>query len=97
MLTCRIGNITVGRNAPPVRLMAVINTSPPESFFSKSFVPPESVFSTAQRCADDGADIIDIGARSTAPNAPVIPVETERERVTDVLKQIDGLGDSSLS
>jgi dihydropteroate synthase len=71
--------------------MAVINTSP-ESFFSKSFVPPESVFSTAQRCADDGADIIDIGARSTAPNAPVIPVETERERVTDVLKQIDGLG-----
>ncbi|KAF1076664.1 dihydropteroate synthase [Methanogenium sp. MK-MG] len=89
MLTCRIGNITVGKNAP-VRLMAVINASP-ESFFSKSFVPPGSVLSTAQRFADEGADIIDIGARSTAPDSPTIPVHTERERITDVLKHIEGL------
>lgn len=87
MLTCRIGNITVGKNSP-VRLMAVINASP-ESFFSKSFIPPESVIRTVQRFVDDGADIIDIGARSTAPDSPVIPLSTERERVTEVLRQIE--------
>ncbi len=90
MLTCRIGNITIGNNAP-VRLMAVVNASP-ESFFSKSFVPPESTLSTVRKFADEGADIIDIGARSTAPNSPIIPVHTERERVTDALKQIEGVG-----
>lgn len=90
MLTCRIGNVTVGKNAP-VRLMAVVNASP-ESFFSKSFVPPESVLKTVQKFADDGADIVDIGARSTAPNSPIIPVQTERERVTDILKHIEGVG-----
>ena len=90
MLTCRIGNITVGTNAP-VRLMAVVNASP-ESFFSKSFVPPGSVLSTVRKFAEDGADIIDIGARSTAPNSPIIPVHTERERVTDILKLIEGVG-----
>lgn len=90
MLTCRIGNITVGKNAP-VRLMAVINASP-ESFFSKSFVPPELVLSTVHKYSDDGADIVDIGARSTAPNSPAIPVSTERERVTEVLAHIEGSG-----
>ncbi|WFN35428.1 dihydropteroate synthase [Methanogenium sp. S4BF] len=90
MLTCRIGNITVGKDAP-VRLMAVINASP-ESFFSKSFVPPGSVLHTVQKFSEDGADIIDIGARSTAPNSPQIPVHTERERVTEVLTQIEGTG-----
>jgi dihydropteroate synthase len=90
MLTCRIGNVTVGNNAP-VRLMAVINASP-ESFFSQSFVPSEAIADTARQFSDDGADIIDIGARSTALNSPIIPVHTERERVTDVLRQMEGLG-----
>ena len=71
--------------------MAVINASP-ESFFSKSFVPPESILSTVHRFADAGADIIDVGARSTAPDSPVLPVQTERERVTETLKQIEGSG-----
>ncbi|WAI01304.1 dihydropteroate synthase [Methanogenium organophilum] len=71
--------------------MAVMNASP-ESFFSKSFVPPESIVTTAQRFVDDGADIIDIGARSTAPNSPVIPLSTETKRVTETLRQIEGMG-----
>lgn len=90
MLTCRIGNISIGTNSP-VRLMAVINASP-ESFFSKSFIPPESILRTVQRFIDDGADIIDVGARSTAPNSPPLPVQTERERVTETLRQIEGTG-----
>jgi len=90
MQTCRIGNVTVGKDAP-IRLVAVINASP-ESFYSKSFIPSESVVCTARQFADDGADIIDIGARSTAPNSPLIPVHTERERVTDVLRHIEGMG-----
>jgi len=90
MLNCRIGTISIGTNSP-VRLMAVMNASP-ESFFSKSFIPPESIVQTAQRFFDDGADIIDIGARSTAPDAPPIPVSTERDRVTETLRQMEGMG-----
>ncbi|NLO77515.1 MAG: dihydropteroate synthase [Methanomicrobiales archaeon] len=90
MQTCRVGNVTIGKDAP-VRLMAVINASP-ESFYAKSFIPSESVVCTAQQFIDDGADIIDIGARSTAPNSPSIPIQTERERVTEVLRHMEGMG-----
>jgi dihydropteroate synthase len=51
----------------PVRLMAVINVSP-ESFFAASVrLDEEALRTAAQRAVEEGADIIDIGAKSTAP------------------------------
>ncbi|WP_235855657.1 dihydropteroate synthase [Methanofollis fontis] len=82
--------MAVGGGAPP-RLMGVINCSP-ESFFSGSFVPCRSIRERALSMIDEGADLIDIGARSTAPGSAPIPVKEEIERITTALTELDGSG-----
>ncbi|HDQ08043.1 MAG TPA: dihydropteroate synthase [Methanoculleus sp.] len=90
MLNCSIGKVGIG-DGEPARLMAVMNASP-ESFFSHSFVPREELWATATRFCEDGAEIIDLGARSTAPNAPVLSAVEEKERVCASLKELEGIG-----
>ncbi|NYT05612.1 MAG: dihydropteroate synthase [Methanomicrobiales archaeon] len=90
MQTCSLGGLAIGGDAP-VRLMGVINCSP-ESFFSGSYVAPDRVGIVASQFAASGADIIDVGARSTALNAPPISAALEKERVTAALKSLDGTG-----
>ncbi|SFM50181.1 dihydropteroate synthase [Methanolobus profundi] len=79
----------------PVRLMGVINLSK-ESFYKGSVVSNDSLLNVAQKMVDDGATILDIGARSTWPLAsPVIGEEEERNRMIpalDILKDnVDAL------
>ena len=90
MLSYYVGNVGIG-GGEPVRLMAVINASP-ESFFSSSYVPREQLRDTAIRFLDDGAEILDLGARSTAPNAPPLTAAEERTRVCASLKELEGIG-----
>jgi dihydropteroate synthase len=71
--------------------MGVINCSP-ESFYPGSFFPPDRVRAEATRMIGEGADIIDIGARSTAPGVPPIPVRVEAERMDRALAALDGSG-----
>lgn len=72
-------------------LMGIINISP-ESFFSGSYVPDEQIRIKAQVMVDQGADIIDIGGRSTAPGSRIISIAEEKERLTSALKTLDGSG-----
>ncbi|MBN2109620.1 MAG: dihydropteroate synthase [Methanosarcinaceae archaeon] len=79
----------------PVRLMGVINLSK-ESFYRGSVVSTDSLLDVARRMVDEGATLIDIGARSTWPLAkPVIDKEEEMERMIpalDILKDdVDAL------
>lgn len=69
--------------------MSVINISP-ESFFSGSYVPGDQIRRSAEMMIEQGADIIDIGARSTAPGSMVISIQEEIERVDSALKLLDG-------
>lgn len=71
--------------------MGVVNCSP-ESFFSGSYTRPEGVYEQAALLIEKGADIIDIGARSTAPlSAPITPAE-ESERMKIALSEFSGSG-----
>jgi len=90
MKTCRVNKLEIGGDAP-VRIMGVINVSN-ESFYSGSYVPPEEVHATAVAMIAQGADMIDIGARSTAPNTQAISGKTEAERIEAALKELDGSG-----
>lgn len=90
MRTTRIGTIRIG-GENPVRLMGVINTSP-ESFFSGSFVPANGVLAAADQMISAGADLIDIGARSTAPGSREISVSEECDRLKRCLSGLEGLG-----
>lgn len=90
MRHCVVNGITVGGDAP-VRIMGVINCSM-ESFYPHSYVPMESVHATATEMVEQGAAIIDIGARSTAPNVQQISGKVEAERIDEALKKLDGSG-----
>jgi len=90
MRQCVVNGIAVGGDVP-VRIMGVINVSH-ESFYSDSFVPVESVYKRAVEMVEEGASIIDIGARSTAPNVQQISGKTEAERIAAALTELDGSG-----
>ena len=90
MRPCTVNGISVGGDAP-VRLMGVINCSP-ESFYTDSFVQNDSVHTRAVEMVEAGASIIDIGARSTAPNTQQISGRTEAERIDAALAEMDGSG-----
>lgn len=90
MHRCTIGGLTVG-DGSPVRLMGVINCSP-ESFYSESYTPAGDVFSKACQLVEQGADIIDVGARSTAPGAPPLTRGEEAARMVQALSVLEGSG-----
>lgn len=71
--------------------MGVINCSP-ESFFSGSYTSPEGVYEQATQLIEKGAEIIDIGARSTAPLSAPISVAEETERMKTALSGLSGSG-----
>jgi dihydropteroate synthase len=90
MHRCVVKDITIGPGFP-VRLMGVINCSP-ESFFHASYVRPGSILARADKMVCDGAEIIDIGARSTAPLSPQVSEATEADRLSAALSEMDGSG-----
>jgi dihydropteroate synthase len=82
-----VKDIHIGRQRPV--LMGVLNISP-ESFYPGSFVPISAVHEAADKMTAAGAEILDIGARSTAPNSQPIPVSEEVERIRECLRQLNG-------
>ncbi|MCK9591717.1 MAG: dihydropteroate synthase [Methanoregula sp.] len=90
MRDCVVNKLRIGGDSP-VRLMGVINCSP-ESFYANSYIPTDFVHKTAVEMVEQGADLIDIGARSTAPNTQAISGSTEAERIDAALRELDGSG-----
>jgi dihydropteroate synthase len=90
MRPCVINKLTIGGDAP-VRVMGVINCSP-ESFYADSFIPTNEIHTKAVEMIEAGADMIDLGARSTAPNTQPISGTQEAERIEGALKELKGTG-----
>jgi len=90
MRQCRINKLEIGGDSP-VRVMGVINVSP-ESFYCDSFIPTTEIHAKATEMVEAGADILDIGARSTAPNSQAISGTAEAERIDAALKELKGTG-----
>lgn len=81
----------------PVRLMGVINLSK-ESFYKGSVVSTDSVLEVARKMVDDGATIIDLGARSTGPLAkPPVSREEELQRMLPALDMLRDNVDALIS
>lgn len=83
-----LAGVVVGGERP-VRIMAAINVSP-ESFYSGSVHRDRSALRAAAELAvEEGADFIDIGARSTAPYLDTeIPLDEELRRMTDAVETV---------
>ncbi len=80
----------------PARLMGVINLSE-ESFYKGSIVRAEHVAEAAVKMVEGGADMLDIGARSTAPGVNSISIEEEEKRLLPALKDVLGAVDVPVS
>ncbi len=89
MIEKTIAGLKVG-DAQPVRVMGVINLSR-ESFYKGSVVSPDSVLDAALKMVEEGADFIDVGARSTWPLAAKISKEEERARLIPAIKTLAGV------
>jgi len=85
----KIHNITIGDGVP--KILGVLNISP-ESFYSDSFTPEKEILRRVDAMKRDGADIIDLGARSTALHAPPLSAAEEKERVISALRKLDEAG-----
>lgn len=85
-ISTKIGRTLVGDTAPP-RIMGVLNVSQ-ESFFKDSYVIPQEIASRATAMIHNGADFLDIGARSTAPRSPHIAIEEEHARLCLALETL---------
>ncbi len=84
MIDKTIAGLKVG-DRQPVRVMGVMNLSR-ESFYSGSVVSADSVADAALKMIEEGADLIDVGARSTWPLAKKISKEEERSRLIPAIR-----------
>jgi len=90
-----LGRVPVG-DSQPVRLMGIINLSR-ESFYKGSVAGPGEALSLALSMQEQGADIIDLGAVSTAPGSPFVGESLERERLFPALEEVVGGLDIAVS
>ncbi|HEV8633650.1 MAG TPA: dihydropteroate synthase [Chloroflexota bacterium] len=81
MIGGTLGGLAVG-DAAPVRVMGVLNVSP-ESFYQGSVAADaDDLARRAERMAAEGADLLDVGAMSTAPFLEAaIAAEEEADRL----------------
>ena len=81
----KLGRLTVS-SKNGTKIMGIINTSP-ESFYKNSVkITKSEISKTAKKMEEDGADIIDIGAMSTAPYLKT--VISEKQELNRISKSI---------
>jgi dihydropteroate synthase len=87
-LAADLAGLKVG-DAYPVRVVGVINVSP-ESFYKGSIVTTrEEIAAATSKMVEEGAEILDVGAMSTAPYLQTeISVDEEKKRLTSAIKVI---------
>ena len=67
----------------PVQIMGIINAND-DSFFSASRFMGKDTIDKIKEMLTNGADIIDIGAVSSRPNAPLVSEKEELERIKNI-------------
>lgn len=70
------------------KVMGILNVTPNSFFDGGLHNSLEKIEQQTERMLLEGADIIDIGAYSTQPNAPFVSEEEELERMTPVVKHL---------
>lgn len=87
-LQANLAGVRIG-DSHPVRILAAINVSP-ESFYRSSVVRSRHALQRrAEQMISEGADMLDIGAMSTAPyRRGQIPEDEERRRIIEALRAL---------
>ena len=75
-------------NATLPQVMGILNVTPDSFSDGGQFIHLDKALYHAEQLYQQGADIIDIGGESTRPNAAIVSVEEELERVIPLLERI---------
>jgi dihydropteroate synthase len=69
-------------------VMGILNVTPDSFSDGGMFFDPEVAVAHGIRMAEEGADIIDVGAESTRPGSDPVPPEKERDRLVPIVKRL---------
>ena len=86
-LAIQLGKMTKIRKPKKVEIMGVINAND-DSFFDGSRFKDLEAIKKIETMIEEGADIIDIGAVSSRPNAPEVSAKEELLRISPILEEI---------
>ena len=84
-LKLRDGLLTLGERT---KIMGILNVTPDSFSDGGRFHNFDSAVAHAEKMAEDGADIIDVGGESTRPGSDPVPVEDEAARVVPVIEHL---------
>jgi dihydropteroate synthase len=74
------------------KVMGIVNVTPDSFSDGGQFGQPSKALAHCEALLRDGADILDIGAESSRPGAPPLPLEEELVRLMPVLREATQLG-----
>jgi dihydropteroate synthase len=86
--TLRCGRFVLSLDRPLV--MGIVNVTPDSFSDGGAFLDPAAAIAHARQLAEEGADLLDLGAESTRPGAAPVTAEEELARLLPVL---EGLAD----
>ncbi len=79
------GELPIGQRT---LLMGVVNITPDSFSDGGLYLKPENAVHRAQELAEQGADILDIGALSTRPGSLSVSEDEERQRLLPVIEKV---------
>jgi dihydropteroate synthase len=71
-----------------VQLVGILNVTPDSFSDGGQFLDPEAGIKQADQLFADGADMVDIGAESTRPNAQILTDDQEWQRLEPILRTL---------
>ena len=66
-------------------VMGILNVTPDSFSDGGKFFSPDDAIAHAEKLISDGADILDVGAESTRPNAQIVSADEEISRLEKIL------------
>lgn len=69
-------------------VMGILNVTPDSFSDGGKFASADAAVRAAERMAEDGADIVDVGGESTRPGAPGVSAEEEIRRVVSIVSAL---------
>ena len=79
------------------KLMGIVNVTPDSFSDGGKFLDPSAAIDQALSLAEQGADILDLGAESTRPGATPVPASAELARLLPVLERLRPLTKTLIS
>src|ERR1700722_8084089 len=78
----------------PMKILGILNITSESFSDGGKYLAPEAALAHADRLLADGADILDIGAASSHPDAGPVPPQTEIARLAAIVPTLHDTGAS---